>query len=478
MTVLAAWDWHRFTKFDVWGVLFWLNTIVLLSLAIAIVVALTRDRAEKAAPNLTPFLEDEDLEGRRLERVLGWALLFSAVLAVSYGIYWLREPTRQFDSERYFDEGAIERGEELFANAQFEVYNAAKSLSCADCHGSPAEDALLEREVVADGGSAPFTYRDADGTAFTVSWSAPALNTVMYRFSPDEVREIIVYGRQGTPMQAWGTEGGGPKNDQSIDDLVAYLASIQLSPEEAQRKTAQRLEVARAQAEQQLTTAEEAVTTAEEALEAAEAELADLADTTNDDDPERVKAQRKVDAARAKLEVAEARLEWSQEWNERRGGVTDGQLLFELNCARCHTKNWSIFDPANTKLPPEDLLGPPGGGGQTGFNLRDGQILRRFANTLDADGNPVAGSGRDAQRTFVGNGSEYKRPYGTGGIGSGSMPGQCNSDFAGDFDILEHSGCMLTEDQIAAIVQFERCGLDATSNDLAVVEYDDENADC
>ncbi len=477
MKVLAAWDWHRFTKFDVWGVLFWLNVVVLLSLVITAIVFLVRDRQEKTAPNLTPFLPDEELEGRRLERVLGWALFFSALLAVSYGVYWLREPTRQLDSEEYFAEGAIERGEELFANDQFQVYNAAKSLSCADCHGSPGEDELLGREIVADGGSAPYTYRDAEGSAFTVSWSAPALNTVMYRFSPDEVREIIVYGRQGTPMQAWGTDGGGPKNDQSVDDLVAYLASIQLSPDEAQAKTQQRLERAQQQADDQLTLADQAVEEAQATLDADTADLLSK-DELPDDDPERIKAERKVEASRAKLRVAQAKQRWAEEWKDRREGVTDGQLLFELNCARCHTKSWSVFDPSNPNLKPEDLLGPPGGGGTSGFNLRDGQVLRRFDDTLDAGGKRVRGSGRDAQKLFVSNGSEYKKPYGTAGIGSGSMPGQCNSDFASKFEILEHSGCMLTAEQIAAIVQFERCGLDATENDLAVVEYEQDNADC
>ena len=52
------------------------------------------------------------------------------------------------------------------------------------------------------------------------------------------VTQIITYGRPGTPMQAWGVAGGGPKNDQSIQDLVAYLRTIQLTPAEAQKQAA------------------------------------------------------------------------------------------------------------------------------------------------------------------------------------------------------------------------------------------------
>ena len=49
-----------------------------------------------------------------------------------------------------------------------------------------------------------------------------------------DVTDIITYGRPGTPMQAWGVVGGGPKNDQSIPDLVAYLESIQLTRRQSQ----------------------------------------------------------------------------------------------------------------------------------------------------------------------------------------------------------------------------------------------------
>lgn len=462
MRVLAAWDWHRFTEFTVWGVLFWVNALVLVGLVITAVIALVRDRVEKPAPNLTPFLADDDLETRRLERVLGWALVFSAVLAVSYGVYWLREPTRQAGSQTYFDEGAIERGEVLFANESYAVFNAAASLKCADCHGPEGV-----------GGSAPYTYTDPQtGTAYRAPWSAPRLDTVMYRFSPDEVRNIITFGRQGSPMVAWGVAGGGPKNQQSIDDLVAYLASIQVSPEEAQQLTTEALTAAQGQADQLVTDAEVTLDDATTALATASDELAGLA-ALPDDDATKIKAGRAVTVATQDLADAEEHLAWAQEWADRRAGVTDGQLLFELNCARCHTKNWSIFSPVNQNLKPEDLLGLPGGGGSLGFDLRDGAVVRRFADTLDADGNPAPGSGRDAQGLFVRNGTENEKPYGTGGIGSGRMPGQCNDEFASEFSILEHSGCMLTPEQIDAIVSYERCGLDAVKEDHAVVEYDE-----
>src|SRR5262249_43873693 len=42
---------------------------------------------------------------------------------------------------------------------------------------------------------------------------------------------------------------------------------------------------------------------------------------------------------------AQAALTWAEKWAESRADVTDGQLLFESYCARCHTQGWSIFDP-------------------------------------------------------------------------------------------------------------------------------------
>src|SRR5439155_10730784 len=119
--------------------------------------------------------------------------------------------------------------------------------------------------------------------------------------------------------------------------------------------------------------------------------------------------------------------------------------LFEINCARCHTLNWSIFDPTNQDLPPENLLGPPGGGGSVGFSLRGGEEARRFSNTRDADNNLLPNSGLLSQIAFVVNGSDANVAYGNKGQGSGKMPGQCNTALKTNPNIsLPHYGCELT----------------------------------
>ena len=205
-------------------------------------VSVRRNPTTKDPENLTPFLDDEGLEGPRLERALGWALIFVLIVALALPTYFLFEPSRQDKMTESFDEKAVERGATLFANSQSEAYDATKSLLCANCHG-----------VDGQGGQAPFVLQpeldicDLDenkGNAevpeclpVQVSWTAPALDTVLLRFSEEEVFQILTWGRPGTPMPAWGVESGkGVLNTQSIDDLIAYLESIQITKDEDQAR--------------------------------------------------------------------------------------------------------------------------------------------------------------------------------------------------------------------------------------------------
>jgi len=66
------------------------------------VVSLRRNPEPRPPLNLAPGLPDDVLEGRKLERVLGWALLFTLVLAVSVPVYFLVEPTREADANTQF----------------------------------------------------------------------------------------------------------------------------------------------------------------------------------------------------------------------------------------------------------------------------------------------------------------------------------------------------------------------------------------
>ena len=164
------------------------------------------------APNRKPYLTDEELEGKKLNMALFSALGLLAIIAVALPLYWLAEPGRQEGAKETFDEVFIERGLALYETGA----------QCVACHGGAGV-----------GGVTTFIINDQNGQFVgQVTWNAPALNNVLYRYNEDQVRYILNYGRPGTPMAAWGTPGGGPLTTQQVDDLIAYLWSVQLKTDD------------------------------------------------------------------------------------------------------------------------------------------------------------------------------------------------------------------------------------------------------
>jgi len=464
-------------------VLIGLNLVAVLAIIAFVVWAVLapkRDSEETSPANLTPFLPDEDLESRRLERVQGWALLFAAIVAVALPLYWLHEPNRQKQSLTYFVKNSVERGRILFSNSSMLTYDPTQSLQCANCHG------------VTGAGGEVATFVNGQ----PVFWQAPPLNTVLERFQEDlacalpvdnqpdgtvcDVTNIITYGRPGTPMQGWGVAGGGPKNAQAIQDIVAFLRTIQLKPAAIMAQQTKNLAatkstssstacpqyatcpyVQEAVARDTLRTDTAALAVARAALQKAlkrpDATDAEMTATCN-----AISAEVKTDPAKVNRDQAaacgtfltaqtlvqtdQAALTWAIEWAKRRVNVSDGQILYEMNCARCHTAGWSTF---NSAVPPDqpgglDGVGPPAGGGGNGGgigpNLRNNDEIRRFGN--DESG------GFAAQLDFVQLGSVPFKGYGNSGIGTGRMPG-----FAS----------MMTARQLAEVISYERYCLDTST---------------
>ena len=182
------------------------------------------------APNRRPYLDDDALEGPKLDKTLTWGLISLAFVAVALPVYWLNEPSRMDGAIEEFDEKSAKRGAELFQSASAELEPGHISAGCADCHGNEGQ-----------GGVVNFIMQDPTDPekVIPVDWAAPALNDVLLRFSEDEVKQILVYGRPPTPMPAWGVEGGGALGDQQINDLVNFLKSIQIEPEEAKEAAAE-----------------------------------------------------------------------------------------------------------------------------------------------------------------------------------------------------------------------------------------------
>jgi mono/diheme cytochrome c family protein len=296
------------------------------------------------APNRKEYYNDEQLEGRRLEKFQLIGLGMLAISAVGLPLYWLHEPARQAGAVEDFDQIFATWGSRDFATT------ADGGFNCAGCHGG----------MKAQGGVAAYTVQDPNtGEVRAVNWTAPALNTVLYRFSVEEVTYIITYGRPFSPMSAWGVAGGGPMNDQQISDLIAYLQSIQVPME--------------------------GCASGATICENGHLPIGDPANPAPN-------TQAAVQAA-AEASVASGQYK------------SLGEALFNLDlnggayaCARCHTKGWSYGDPQQS------------GGGAMGPNLTNGDTVRQFPNESD-------------HVAFVETGSENGKKYGQQGQGSGRMPG-------------------------------------------------------
>lgn len=296
------------------------------------------------APNRKPYYDDETLEGPRLERmqILGVLLLITMVIGLP--LYWMLEPDRQAGAQAGKHERFRWWGEELFQTT------ANGGFNCAGCHGG----------MKATGGAAAYAVTDVrTGEVKAVSWYAPALNTVFYRYSKDEVRFVLNYGRPFSPMSAWGAPGGGPMTTQNIETLLVYLESIQLPPEGC---------------------------------------LTDQA-FTNAGDPAVCDGGKVPTATQDEIKKA------VDAYLAKNPGASEGEALFNLDlasgaysCARCHTQGWSYGDPGVT------------GQGAFGWNLTGGSVDAHFPSEQD-------------MINFIKSGSSNGKKYGMQGQGSGRMPG-------------------------------------------------------
>jgi mono/diheme cytochrome c family protein len=192
--------------------------VLTVAFAVALYSNIRRSRPEigseiELAPNRKPYYNDEELEGKRLEANQWLGLGVLVVCAIGLPAYWLAEPGRQEAADSGFDKRFARWGSEIFETT------ANGGFNCAFCHGG----------MKAGGASAPTVINDTlTGQVKEVQWYAPALNTVLLRYSEAEVREILVYGRKFSPMPAWGIDGGGAMNDQQIETVIEYLKSISL----------------------------------------------------------------------------------------------------------------------------------------------------------------------------------------------------------------------------------------------------------
>lgn len=352
--------------------------LLIIGFVIAVVINMRRGRREvgselELAPNRKPYLTDDELEGPKLDRTLGAGLFLLAIISVSLPVYWLYEPARQEGAVQSFKEESISIGETIYTT----------KAKCIECHGPKGVGGSKETPILNDNGQ----------FVALVKWQAPALNTVLYRYSYEEVKDILTYGRGNTPMPPWGAAGGGPLTDQQLDNVIAYLQSIQLPSAQSRADVTKELDkVCKADDQGNCTVKDPA------------------APATLGDGP-----------TYANVGVALFNL-----------GLYDGFAGGAYSCGRCHTKGWAYGQP---EVP---------GGGFLGPNITGGSELRQFETV-------------DAQDAFVSKGSERGKKYGKGGNGSGQMPGfgfNPNAETKGSD--MQTDQTMLTQDQINSIVIYER----------------------
>lgn len=270
--------------------------IILIAFVIYAIFNVVGGRAEvgselELAANRKPYLDDEELEGPRLERVQLMGVLLLVAITIGLPLLWVLEPSRQAGAQEGWDKRFASWGSELFEPT------AEGGFNCAGCHGGMA----------AGGGEAPFTVTDPVTNAVSaVNWKAPALNTVFYRFDASEIEFILNYGRPFSPMSPWGTIGGGPMTSQQIESLIEYMKSIQIPREGC------------------------------------------LEDELGGDeyfDVELCGSGILPESDRDNIQIA---ITQAMEQN----GETEGEAIFNLelgagaySCARCHTLGWSYDDP-------------------------------------------------------------------------------------------------------------------------------------
>ena len=380
-----------------------LATIVLVGMGVYLLFSFRLGKREVGseidlAANRMEHADDDELETRVLDRNLAWSLVTLTVISLILPLYWLMEPARQ-DNAAY---GWVKRFEKRGANSFEEA--------CVSCHGPGGV-----------GGVASYTLTDANGGFVAqVEWKAPSLTTVLSRFDESEVQQILDYGRPGTPMPAWGLPGGGPLTSQQVHQLIVYLRSIQLTPEEAAAEVHSGLVAgARAIVKER----DSGLTEADDVNAAAEAWLVQAADPSSND------------------------------------YAAYGELLFNNpasqganSCARCHTPGFS-YGATSEEATAELIAEWP--------RLAEAGILTGYQPGLGHVGPSLIGIETHfptaiGHEDFVRTGSEVGSGYGNARPGTGAMPG-----FGGRTDDLDVIGTVvrsriLTPEQIAAIVAYER----------------------
>jgi mono/diheme cytochrome c family protein len=170
-----------------------------------------RGKAIEIPGAMQPGPSDAALETPLLHKMQGWGVVLVAFFVVWFPATWLFEPTTNLHQDEALLEQSIQRGSR--AVLPFTEENQL-GVGCVRCHGPELRGGLIQ-----------------SGDQF---WNPPNLTDICAGnlgghaaiASTDDIRQVIMEGRPGTPMPSWSIRFQGALNDQQINDLVNYLIDV------------------------------------------------------------------------------------------------------------------------------------------------------------------------------------------------------------------------------------------------------------
>ncbi|MCA1834435.1 MAG: cytochrome c [Actinomycetota bacterium] len=178
---------------------------------------LSKRKQSLVPPALRPGPSDEELERRFFIRQLAIGGFLTLFMAVFLPAYFLREPVRLHERAVEFSAASVSRGADLFAPTGDP--NNLTAVGCATCHGLKGEGGVRQFQG--------HTYAEPPLKYIVGRYLASGRNEEDIK---QLIRDAIERGRPGTPMPTWGLQFGGPLNAEQVDDLIAFVYSIQEKP--------------------------------------------------------------------------------------------------------------------------------------------------------------------------------------------------------------------------------------------------------
>ena len=168
-------------------------------------------------PSMRPAPSDADLERPVLEKFYIWGGVLFLFLGIWVPVVWLREPSNNFADQRHLKELSVVRGERTVdVNSE----ENPTGLGCVRCHGGDLAGGqnVFNGQVVT---VPPLT--DVCGGEST---GHPAIRSLQ------DVVDVIAQGRPNTDMPSWSVKFAGSADDETINDIVNYILSIQTVPDD------------------------------------------------------------------------------------------------------------------------------------------------------------------------------------------------------------------------------------------------------